>query len=219
MKRPQSGQRGITLVELLVGMVIMGIITTLILMTWFALNSSWAQTTRSTDNRAQARYAVARMALDIRDVQGPTASMIAADPAKTNWSAFRLAAAHNIQVLSQFNIAGNRSFTATPHLVEYAVVGTNLYRTVDNGNWSIGAEDARTLMASNVVNVSNGMPLFEYTYADGTPQVATASSVTLSSAVRIYTVTIHLQIDVNPGHTPKTLDLETTVQPRNLRQT
>lgn len=216
-----SSQRGITLVELLIAMVIMGVITTMILGTWFALSSSWAQSTRSTRNTDAARHAVARMALDIRDVQGPTPAMIAADPLKTSWSAFRLADPYAIQVLTQFNVAGNRAFNSTPHLVEYSVDGTNLYRTVDNGNYVIGSGDAKTLLASDVVNESNGTPLFKYVYANprGDVTTTTTETVPLATAPRIYTVIIHLQIDVNPGHSPKTFDLETTVQPRNLRQT
>ena len=220
MRNRCSSQRGITLVELLIGVIIMGVISTMLLLTWFALSSSWAQSTRSAENRDAARHAVARMALDIRDVQAPTPVMITAHPSMATWSAFRLTTAHKIRVLTQFNVAGNRAFASNPHLVEYSVEGTDLYRTVDDGNWSIGPEDPRTLLASNVVNVSNSRPLFEYTYADASGGVVnTASSIALAESVRIYTVTIHLQIDVNPGHSPKTIDLETTVQPRNLRQT
>jgi len=131
------------------------------------------------------------------------------------WSPFRLDAAKQLQVVTQVDIAGEGP--SIPLLASQSTRCSGRTRT-EQSTTAIGPEDSHMLLASNVVNVANEKPPFMYIYASGSLGVAIASSVTLTTTARIYTVTIHLQIDLNPGHTPKTFDLETTVQPRNRRQ-
>ena len=69
--RPIAGQRGITLVELLVAMTIMSVITAMLLMGWFALQRSYGFTTHSADARDSGRQAIQRMQREIRDAQKP----------------------------------------------------------------------------------------------------------------------------------------------------
>ena len=60
-----------TLVELLVGMAIMGVLTAMLLMGWFALSQSWGFTTKSADARDSGRQAMQRLQREIRDAQKP----------------------------------------------------------------------------------------------------------------------------------------------------
>ena len=62
-------QGGMTLVELLVAMLILSILTTMIIGTWIALQSSSAQTISSDRARETARDAMSRLRREIRDAQ------------------------------------------------------------------------------------------------------------------------------------------------------
>ncbi len=79
MPRTHSRQReaGLSLVELLVTMIVLGILTTMILVSWFALQKSYAATTRSDHAQVDARMAMSRMVRELRDAEArPGASVI-----------------------------------------------------------------------------------------------------------------------------------------------
>jgi len=59
-------QRGITLVELLVAMAIMGVVSAMLLTGWFALTESYSYTVKSADARDSGRQAIARVQREIR---------------------------------------------------------------------------------------------------------------------------------------------------------
>src|SRR5450756_2843519 len=71
----ESRQRGTTLVELMVVLVIMGVVTSLILVTWFALQSAYSSTTIATEQREAAQQGMARMVQEIRDTSGTVGSV------------------------------------------------------------------------------------------------------------------------------------------------
>lgn len=73
MSRPAKsrGQRGISLVELLVAMSIMLVLSTMIIITWVALTDAHSFSSRSDKRRDFARQPIDRMAREIRDSQRP----------------------------------------------------------------------------------------------------------------------------------------------------
>ena len=123
-RRPVDGQAGVSLIELLVGMAIMGVISTMLLLTWFALSNSYSYSINSANARDDGRQALARLQREIRDAQMPTiASGTASD------AILYRARPYTIALYTSFNEAGNSTMTwngtppiassSTPHLVVY----------------------------------------------------------------------------------------------------
>ena len=106
----RKGQRGITLMELLIAMTIMTLITTMIIVSWLALSDSYSYSVRSSVARDDAREAIARMAREIRDAQsnpnGGEAALLRARP-------------RSILITTTFNEAGNTDPASVPHLVMF----------------------------------------------------------------------------------------------------
>ena len=59
-----SRQSGMTLIELLVSMVIMGVLSAMILGSWFALSKAYSFTSRTNKQRDVANLAIARTLVD-----------------------------------------------------------------------------------------------------------------------------------------------------------
>ena len=123
-RRAGSGQAGVSLIELLVGMAIMGVISTMLLLTWFALSNSYSYSINSANARDDGRQALARLQREIRDAQMPTiASGTASDAILTR------ARPYTVALFTSFNEADNATMTwsstshtassSTPHLVVY----------------------------------------------------------------------------------------------------
>jgi hypothetical protein len=104
-----------------------------------------------------------------------------------------------------------------------------LYRQRDvNNNGGFDTGDPLIPVARNVVNVlvastdptSPSTPLFRYTYYDASGIQKTAPTVPSDGDLsRIALIKIQILVDLDPGRTPNYMNLESTVQPRNLRQT
>jgi len=226
-------ETGITLVELLVGMVITVIVTALILTVYFALTSSFSYSAKSSTAREQARLAVGRMTREIRDAEAVTGiDECAVRRARQRW----------IAVYTTFNESGNEDPYMTPHLVAYRLYGDReIWRFEDlNNDGAISgfdmnpssessfavsektAGEGASLVVSNVVNydptTSPQPPLFLYSFVDDTGQLVTSSYVYYTTnRVRILNVQIHVLVDLNPGHSPVYADLQTSAQLRNQR--
>ena len=228
-------QEGLTLVELLVGMVIMGIVTTMLFMTWLSLSRSYAYSVNSAVARDDARQAIARMEREIRDASSTdTASDPAIVEAHPYWICFS----------TTFNHVGNDSptavvKTAAPHLVVYRLyTDGSLWRyadTSDNGTISgismadhpSGASpntaeetsgEGRMLLCRSVVNpVSPATPLFMYNYYSNAGALVTVPSVSAENnqTARIVAVQTHLRVDLNPSRSPVYTDFLTTATLRN----
>ncbi len=214
--RAVSGRRGVSMIELLVAMSVMGILTTMILTSWFVLQSSASSSSQQSIQRDTARQALARMATELRDAQGRLGS-----PAIT------AAAANSVTFSSTFNNAGNNDQTQVPHIVRYRyLTGTGtVTRTEDTDNDGSLTDEQATVLLTNVVNTDvkdeNGLPapvpVFTYSYYTNAGDLVTVDSMTSSGTVRIITVGIRLLVDVRPNKSPTFMDLSTSVQPRNLR--
>lgn len=222
-------QTGITLVELLVVMVILGIVTTMILGTWFALQSSFAYSSHASSARESARDSLTRMTREVRDAQGYGG----ANPI-TRADRFL------IVFYSTFNQANN-SRTGTPpvqtafvYLQSTSGKGGKIYRVLDKNANGVADEvgdpvdpaavaSNGSVIVDNVVNwwepsVTTQTSLFRYTYfADDTTFKTVDSMTGVASTARILSVQIRVLVDLNPNRAPVYMDLQTTAQPRNGR--
>jgi type II secretory pathway pseudopilin PulG len=137
-RRGAIDQRGITLVELLVGMSIMTVISTMILMGWFSLSRSYSFSVSSSDARDSARGALSRIAREIRDAEN--------DPAVSETSVVR-ARARWIEFYTTFNMATAGTPSTVPRLV--------LYRLYPNGQlWRF-----QDFNGDGTISVSSGSPI------------------------------------------------------------
>lgn len=232
-RSPRRSEAGLTLVELLVGMVVMLVLSGMLIMVYFAMTGSFSYSAKSSTARDQARQALARMAREIRDAEAiPDNNEVAMVRAREKWTAF----------YSTFNEVGNSDPDMVPHLVIYRLYpDEEIWRFEDsNGNGSIGgvninpspddnypvSEQANgegaTMVVKNIVNYDSTtptpVPLFDYSHVDDSGQIVMSTYVYYAqNRGRILNVQIHLLADLNPGHSPVYADLQTSAQLRNQR--
>jgi len=209
-------QRGMTLVELLVAIVVMGILTTMIVGSWITLTKAYSSASRSNMARDSADQAIARMAREIRDAQQVAGSAT---------GAFVRTAPNEIRFYSTFNRAGNSNPASTPRLMRFVLretdpvehVGT-VYREMAGSDGTFNTSDDVREVVTDVVNVRRGSPVFTYSAIDPiTGQMYESSETTPVAPTRIQTVRLLLLVDLNPGKSPNYTDISTTVEPRNVR--
>jgi type II secretory pathway pseudopilin PulG len=238
-----SRQAGITLIELIISMAVMLVITTMVLLGWFAMQSSYSYSTSSNVQRDDARQAMSRTQREIRDAE--------ARPLPNTDPAIVRARPFWIEFSTTFNQAGNTDVGVTPRLVMYrlysdksiwrfmdtggngAISGVNLSPgTDDPSGWStheqVVGEGAR-LVLRNVVNYSRDpsdpTPLFLYTYYDNDGNLVTADhaynwtvgGVGHNDRTSTTSVTVQVLDDLVPGHAPAAAELTMTAQLRNQR--
>ncbi len=206
-----AGQRGLTLVELLISMAIMGVISTMLLVVWFSLQDSYAFTSRSDKSREFARDAAARMTREIRDIQ-----------AQAGVNAVVLAEADEFWFYSAFNLP-NQLPTDKPRATRYTYdSATNtIYRQRDRSTDANQSpiDEPKVAVATNVVNDEvSSTPVFTYVVYDGLGNQVRSTSVTGAAKQAILSVEIRVITDLNPGKSPNYFDLRTAAQPRNLRE-
>jgi prepilin-type N-terminal cleavage/methylation domain-containing protein len=230
MKRGRR-QAGITLVELLVSMVILAIVTSMLIVVWIALQSSYTQSANANDTRSTARDALSRIASEIRDAQPQTITTPAQAP-------FTMAGPTEVDFYSSYDqpgTAANGSGVGTLRLtrVYLDTSGTSPYKTLywqrdtnNNGTWDSG--DRLIVLATNVVN--NSIPntavtpntsytaIFTYGYRDSNGNFTSADTISTTKLTTIISVNIRLILDANLNHTPARTDLQMTVRPRNAPQ-
>ena len=168
-------QLGISLIELLVAMVIMGIITTMLVMGWVNMQRATAFTVQNNNARADARDALARMAVELRDAQ-PLALQTATPTPSPTWSVFTVAQPMETRFYSAFNVvvggapaASDGTGTAALRLTRFSLNAGTLMMQRDMNN--DGAFDRSWVLARHVVNASvpstsSPTPLFLYGYRD-----------------------------------------------------
>ncbi len=213
------GQEGVTLMELLVGMIIMAILSTMLYLTWFTLNDSFAYSVRSSEARDNARQAMTRMVMELRDAQS-----------RAGYAPVQSAGLNTVIFSTTFNEVGNLDQALVPRLVRYqyfAATGT-IVRTVDSdGNGSLTNNTGQVIL-SNLVNNTKAStmfgtayaqtPVFIYSYYDASGTLVHTSNLSsVASTMSIVDVTIRILVDLNPGKSPTFMDLQSTVQPRNGR--
>jgi prepilin-type N-terminal cleavage/methylation domain-containing protein len=204
--RAGSGRRqsGVTLVELLVVIVIMSIVSTMILGTWFALTKAYAGATQSAKQRDTAQLAMERLVRELRDAQGIGASGgMAISPVDLG--------PYSIRFHTTFNMLADDDPLTAPHAVRYWLDSGTLYRQVDAGE-----EQA---VVKNVVNETVGLDLFRYYFYDGNGQLqhSDGTSNLPTNTLRIKAVKVALAIDLQPGSSPEYMKIVNMVQLRNQR--
>ncbi len=212
-ERRQQAQRGLVLMELLIAIAIAGIVSVMILMSWFALQDSYGNSTKRAKSEDIAREAVARMTREVRDMQGNAdqAAVVSAQP-------------NSLAFYTPFNDQGGKNLYTRYQFVPMASGSGKLMRYRDmnqNGAWEPGEKE--TVIASDVVNGLLNVPVFTYTYVDPYQDPSNPGTVYVAHQIpdvntsRLLSVQMHVMVDLNPGHAPTYLDLDTTAQPRNLR--
>lgn len=164
MTRTDKSQNGLTLIELLIGMVIATIISAMLLLSWFALNRSFVFAVNSGEARDNARLALSRMQREVRDAEQPPYGY----PVAGNEAAIYRARTYWIAFFSTFNEAGNNSAAWThvgasdiavptaPHLIVYRLYSDGkLYRFED-------------LNHNGVIDMTSGSP-FDMSPSNDTP--------------------------------------------------
>lgn len=209
--RTNESQAGVSLVELLVGIIILSIVTTMIIMSWTSLQNSYSSTVKGAEARSTARDAMERMRREIRDIQPPVGQT----------GGITQAGANEIRFTTAFNDPGSDGdgrILLTRYYYSYD--GTKkpdqwrLIRQRDTNNDGSFTGDPTMVIARNVVNGvvlidGSPTPVFEYFRVDRETPTTVLSEIA--------TVQIHVISDLNPAHSPTYFDLMTTVQPRNLR--
>jgi len=192
-----------TLVELLVVMVIMTVVSTMIILTWFSLQNSYSFTVTSTDQRVAARDAMSRMVRELRDAQGglnTTPIVAASDTSVAFWTPFNNPGSSNLGV--------NRPTSFT-----YDARARTITRT---------AGGSTTVLIANIVNStapasSGNPPVFSYDYFSSDGKLHSNETIVPDFA-SIIAVHVHVLVDLNPGKSPTFMNLESTAQLRNLSQ-
>lgn len=220
MSRRTHNQSGMSLVELLVGVVILSIVSTMVIMIWVGLQNSYSYTVKSDTARAIDRDAMARMTMEIRDAQGQgDGQPLAGRPAILS------AASNEIRFTTAFNDPGTTgadNVLLTRYYYEAATQRIIRQRDINN-NGVFDSGDRSTVVASNIVNAiipnsGNPTPLFKYAYRDAATGQLVVGAASVSDPLTMTTVDIRMLADLNPAHTPIYMDLRSTIQPRNLRQ-
>jgi prepilin-type N-terminal cleavage/methylation domain-containing protein len=208
-------QSGLTLIELLVTMSIAVVLTGMILLTWFALQSSFADQARANEARDIARDGMARMVREIRDASSP------------GIQAVTIASKTRVSFYTTFNDPGDED-TGFGNLMmttfQYEVGGDGVgrivrYRDTDNTPGDI-SDDRQIVIADHVLRVNNA-PVFTYWYFDsaGKPSTVWSNSgvVPTGRMQYIYAVEIDLVVDMNGDTQPSPVHLDSVAQIRNAR--
>lgn len=233
-----SRQSGITLIELLISMTVLAVITTMILVVWFALQNSFAFSVGASHQREAARDAVSRMTVVIRDAQSASFGQADVTPAITVAEPLEIDFNTSYAQIDNANVSSGTSgnSSAVVHACFLYVPSSSnptdgkIYYLVDAHSNGLADEIASarttgtgTVIVDHVVNnvrpAGSSTNVFTYTYFadDGTMTQISSMSTAGVSPSRIYSVQIHVLVDLNPAHAPVYMDLQSTAQPRNMR--
>jgi prepilin-type N-terminal cleavage/methylation domain-containing protein len=216
---PRGSQSGITLIELLITMVILGVVTTMMIGGWISLQRAYAFASAKNNATAQARDAIDRISSEVRTAQGLTYT---ASPSPSTSTPFVVGSCepNAITFYSAYNNA-----SASLNSGQYGRDQLQLTSIwLDTGGsspqktlwWQRGTRKIK--LASNVVNTVAAInkPIFKYNVLDGSGNIIQATSLTSANVASLVSVQIEVIADANLTHTPTFVDLMTTVEPRNL---
>ena len=227
----RRGQRGVTLIELLISMIILSVVTTMLIAGWISLQNSYAHSVKTNNARAEVRDAVSRMSREIRDAQPVALTTPAQSP-------FTLADPYEIDFYSAFNSVDVRSKgngTDALRLTRFKLdtSGSTAQKTLywqrdTNASGTFDVGDRKVVLAKGVVNPSIAdtrvtpnttyTAIFTYGYKDTSGNYTSADTIASADLAKIISVQIHLIVDANLKHAPVYADLQTTVRPRNSPQ-
>jgi len=206
-------QAGLTLVELLVTMVILSVLTSMILVTWFALQNSFTDQARANEARDISREAMSRMVREIRDASSPGIQAVV------------YAGQERVSFYTTFNDPGasDGGFgTLLLTTFEYKEGLTNgvgrivRYRDVNATPLDL-SDDRATVIADRVLHYSGSPPIFSYWYFDANGSPSKVFPVPDSRMQYIYAVEIDMVVDMNGDKPPAPVHLDSMAQIRNAR--
>jgi prepilin-type N-terminal cleavage/methylation domain-containing protein len=211
----KKNQSGVTLVELLVVIIIMAVVSTMILGTWFSLSRAYANATQSAEQRDHAQMAMERLTRELRDAQAAPPSALDASGISSNDLG-----PSSIRFNTTFNMVAAATPSTVPHLMRYRLDGETLFRELAGDDRQFGTvDDRQEVVLEHVVNTANGADLFQYYYYDGTGhlQRSTGTTGVPTNTIRIKAIKITLLVDLQPGRSPEHMKIVNVVQPRNQR--
>jgi prepilin-type N-terminal cleavage/methylation domain-containing protein len=235
-RQERASQSGITLVELLVSMIILSIVSTMLIVGWMSLQRNYAFAAADNKARATARDALDRVSSEIRAAQPPSPTASPFTPfflGGSGWGTGQYicgpyacvfySSYNNPLAATQSGLTGMGAVRLTAIWLQTSGNQRNLYWERDtSGNGALGdAGDQKVIIADNVVNatLSPAIPIFTYNlYSGGTypPPVNTLTGGTGGNVASVDSVQIEIVVDANLAHTPRYIDLRTTVEPRNV---
>jgi len=193
------------MVELLVAMALTLVVMSAIFGIWFGLGRTYEFTVDDTIAQEQARRAMIEMVELIRTAREPDT------PPSEALSAVITQADDN-QITFWVDLGKDQ----TLELVRFRVDGDarTLYQETADVNGVFDGNGSVRLVTGNLANDADH-PLFSYrTYL--APNYPAATPVVDPLAIR--EVHISLRVDISPDRSPITHELNSVVQPRNLRQ-
>lgn len=210
----KKNQSGVTLVELLVVIIIMSIVSTMILGTWFALSRAYAGAAQSAEQRDNAQMAMERLTRELRDAQAAPGARDGSAISSTDLGPA------SIRFNTAFNMALAADPSTVPHLMRYRLVGETLFRQLAGADRQFDTtDDHQEAVVGHVVNTANNADLFEYYFYDGTGDLwrSTGTTGVPTNTIRIKAIKITLLVDLQPGRSPEYMKIVNVVQPRNQR--
>jgi len=241
MPRPgvlgDRAQSGISLIELLLSMVILSVITTMLIMSWISMQRAFAFTSADNKARATARDALTRVSSEIRAAQplsdasitpfylAGTTPYVCDGYDCTFYSAY-----NNPLAYSSSGASGRGPATLNGTLLLTAIwldtTGATLqkpqatlyWQRDTNMNGALDSGDRKMTLATDVVNTPTRMtsnPIFTYNLYDATTGYSTTNTLTSLNVASVVSVQVDIVVDANISHTPRYIDLLTTVQLRN----
>jgi prepilin-type N-terminal cleavage/methylation domain-containing protein len=228
--KKRRSQAGITLVELLVAMIILGILSTMLVGVWIALQRAFAFAQQTETAQATGRGALDRISAEIRDAQPPNSTtttpffLTLASPyvCDANDCVF-YSAYNNANAALQSGSGGTSQLRLTAIWLDTSgsAAQKKLYWQRDtNNDGQFGAGDTKVLLANSIVNTASGIskPIFTYVLRDTSGNYTNVTSLTSTNVGTLVAVNIELVVDSNLAHTPTYIDLVSTVRPRNVGQ-
>lgn len=197
---------GFTLVELLVGMLIMLVVLGAIYTIWFGLQRTYSFTDDDMTAQQEARTALSEMVEFIRTARQP-------DPAPSEDLALVIVSADANSLVCWTDT--DRDVNHDLELVRFRVdEGTRtLYRDDSQTGDPIFGESSSVRMVGKWLSNNADSPLFTYISGNGT-----TLDTPVLDPTQIRQVVIDLKIDIDTEQAPIAHELRSVVQPRNLRQ-
>jgi len=201
-------QAGLTMVELLVTMSIAVVLTGMILMTWFLLQSSSADQARANEARDISRESMSRMVREIRDASSPGSTAV--------WYAGQ----DRVSVYTTFNDPGATDGGFGNLLLTTFVYEENSGRIVryrDVHNTPANLDDDRAMPIADHVLRDGSTPVFAYWHYGLNGEPTKAFPVPADRMQYIYAVEVDFMVDMNGVNPPSPVVLKSLAQIRNAR--
>jgi prepilin-type N-terminal cleavage/methylation domain-containing protein len=227
----RRSQAGLTLIEILIGLIIMSVISTMLIMGWVSLQRAYTFTSVTNNARATARDALDRMSSEIRTSQPPTAVVTTQFYLPATPTYPYMCGPTSCVFYSAYNNPASAAAgagltpTGTTPSSASAIRLTAIYlrtsdRTLiwqrDRNNNGLDANDPTIILAKDCVNGALSKDIFTYNLRNATSGVYShTNTLTTANVADLRSVKMEIIIDANLSHTPTYVDLATTVRPRN----